>query len=126
MVLLVFLAVTFFTPSGLLVVLGQGYLPNRIGIASGGDAGPGGECGRHGCSRPWRAGRPAGRRVCNAGRGSGLGGCRAPFPLAATIPATPQPATRCERLRRKPTADASSLRIVMRLAVFSSPPTYLW
>jgi FSR family fosmidomycin resistance protein-like MFS transporter len=35
MVLLVFLAVAFFTPSGLLVVLGQGYLPNRIGIASG-------------------------------------------------------------------------------------------
>ena len=35
MVLLVLLAVAFFTPSGLLVVLGQGYLPNRIGIASG-------------------------------------------------------------------------------------------
>jgi FSR family fosmidomycin resistance protein-like MFS transporter len=35
MVLLVFLAVAFFTPSGLLVVLGQGYLPNRIGVASG-------------------------------------------------------------------------------------------
>jgi FSR family fosmidomycin resistance protein-like MFS transporter len=32
---LIFLAVAFFTPSGLLVVLGQGYLPNRIGIASG-------------------------------------------------------------------------------------------
>jgi FSR family fosmidomycin resistance protein-like MFS transporter len=35
MVLLVFLAVAFFLPSGLLVVLGQGYLPNRIGVASG-------------------------------------------------------------------------------------------
>jgi FSR family fosmidomycin resistance protein-like MFS transporter len=34
-VLLVILAVTFFTPSSLLVVLGQGYLPKRIGVASG-------------------------------------------------------------------------------------------
>lgn len=33
--LLIFLSVAFFTPSGLLVVLGQGYLPNRIGVASG-------------------------------------------------------------------------------------------
>jgi FSR family fosmidomycin resistance protein-like MFS transporter len=32
---LIFLAVAFFTPSGLLVVLGQGYLPNRVGTASG-------------------------------------------------------------------------------------------
>jgi FSR family fosmidomycin resistance protein-like MFS transporter len=34
-VVLIFLAVAFFTPSGLLVVLGQGYLPNRVGTASG-------------------------------------------------------------------------------------------
>jgi FSR family fosmidomycin resistance protein-like MFS transporter len=35
MLLLVILAVAFFTPSGLLVVLGQEYLPNRIGVAAG-------------------------------------------------------------------------------------------
>jgi len=35
MALLVILAVAFFTPSSLLVVLGQGYLPTRIGVASG-------------------------------------------------------------------------------------------
>src|SRR5581483_7206688 len=30
--ILTFLAVAFFSPSGLLVVLGQGYLPNRVGV----------------------------------------------------------------------------------------------